>query len=372
MFKKIKKIIKESNTPFSEWLFVKYYERREAANVRKNGFGKADKSEENRYHEKWSPILRFKTPDSFRLYSHFIENDRENIVSQMAAFKVNDLLNPPRYSGYISDKNNFDRLLPNAGFPKTILRKIDGVIYDDHYNYILPDEVDARIKQISNDYDKVIIKPTTDSDSGHGVKLIVRRADESEAEFSNGLKEAIYDASCSNLIVQECLKQDEFLSQFNPTSINTIRIATYRSVITNKADILSVVIRLGAKGKHIDNLHAGGHMVRVSDSGELAHYCIDQYGTKFYSHNDIELKNRFVLPRFDMIKSYVLELSQKVLNARLIQWDIMIDDKGNPRVIEYNTSGFSMWIAQMTGTPAFGKYTDEIIEYCTAKLKQAN
>lgn len=48
----------------------------------------------------------------------------------------------------------------------------------------------------------------------------------------------------------------------------------------------------------------------------------------------------------------------------------MIDQNNIPRIIEFNINSFSFWIAQMTGTPAFGKYTDEIIEYVHNQLNK--
>lgn len=374
MLQKIKEIIKNSDTSLSEWLFVRYYEKREKRNVIKNEIPRiGDKNELDLYHRKWQKILKYKTPNAYRLYGSFISKDRLSIVSQVAAFKIEAILNPSKYIGYLSDKNNFSKLLPEAPFPETLLRKIWGTFYDKDYNYIPTERIEDVVNVIVSNWPAVIVKDSVESDSGRGVRLIKleKHGDKLKQneilKYKNELLDVIQDSDSQNLIIQNLMHQHKFLSQFNPTSINTIRVATYRSVKDNDVKILSTVIRLGASGKFIDNLHGGGHMVRVSDEGILADYCIDQYGTKFDLHNGIKTSG-LRLPNFEKIKDLVKRLSARLTDIRLIQWDIMLDEEGDPKVIEYNCNGFSMWIAQMTGTPAFGDYTDEIIEYYESKL----
>lgn len=370
MIRKLKELIKKSDTPLSEWLFVKYYERREKRNIKISHIEPIkDKEAEEAYNRKWRTLVKYPTPYAFQLYCHFIKEGRENIVSEVASMKVNSILNPPRYIGYLSDKNNFDHILPNAPLPKTYLRKIGGVFYDIDYNCIPKSEIDKFLIDAIQKGRDIIVKPSIQSDSGRGVFLIeAEKSSDKYGSIEEKLKNVILDQNLPDLIIQECLTQHIFLSQFNPTSINTVRVATYRSVITNEVHVLSTVIRLGAAGKFIDNLHAGGRMVRVADDGRLADFCIDQYGRQFEEHNGVSTKG-LQLPYFDEIKDLVKKLSSQLVDIRLIQWDIMLNEDGCPMVIEFNCNGFSMWIAQMTGTPAFGKYTDEIIKYCESKLQ---
>ncbi|MDE7396340.1 MAG: hypothetical protein K2M98_01290, partial [Muribaculum sp.] len=77
---KLKEIIKKSDTPLSEWLFVKYYERREKDNIIRSKINPiVDKETERKYHKKWCKLVKYHTPYAFRLYSHFIRDERENI-----------------------------------------------------------------------------------------------------------------------------------------------------------------------------------------------------------------------------------------------------------------------------------------------------
>jgi len=369
----VKEYLRQNDSFLSEFLLNRYYEKREKRNIALAGLQRNKQEGEDLYIAKWKRILRFSSPYAYRLYSQYI-GPSENIVSQTAANKINSVLNPVRYNGYLQDKNNFDKILTGAPFPKTIVRKIQGQLYDGHYNAIDDCRALELIVSESNLFgDKVIVKDTIDSDSGRGIQLYAID-NQLFAPLNSGSEvlEGIPILACLKLreddfVVQEALSQSSFMSQFNPTSINTIRIAVYRSVNDGVPHILSAVIRMGVAGRFIDNLHGGGRMVRIKENGVLDDHCVDQYGRIFYEHNGVNFSNKLVLPDFDKVESLVLELSKQLYDIHLIQWDIAIDALGAPRLVEFNLNGFSMWIAQMTGTPAFGQYTDEIIEYVASK-----
>ena len=60
-----------------------------------------------------------------------------------------------------------------------------------------------------------------------------------------------------NFILQECFRQSDFTVRFNPSSVNTIRIGTYRD-LKGQIHILRAIMRIGANGSEVDNAHAGG------------------------------------------------------------------------------------------------------------------
>lgn len=311
--------------------------------------------------------MSFKTPMAYRLYSSFT-GPNPNIVSQTAANRINTILNPARYDGYLADKNNFDKLFAPGILPVTIIRKIGGQAYTPAYEPIDRKSItDDYIDQITAGFDRIISKPSIDSDSGHGIELFTRIDGRLTNKAGQPFNAACFDSLGEDIIIQEALMQSDFMARFNPTSVNTIRIATYRSVRNNDVHLLSAVIRMGSAGKFIDNLHGGGKMVRICNDNYLADHCVDQYGTRYTTHNGVDFSDRIEFPEFDRVKELVTRLSLELVDTRLIQWDIMIDRQGNPRVIEFNIGGFSMWIAQMTGTPAYGDYTDEIIEYAASR-----
>lgn len=369
MLEKVKDYLRKNDSWFSELLFCRYYERREKRNMKTNSIPFKRAEGENEYIEKWNSILRFSAPYAYRLYSHYV-GANPYIVSETATIKINRILNPIRYDGYLSDKNNFDKILDPTILPKTILRIICGQLYDSDYNPI-HNLTETGFQSHISPFERIIFKPTVESNSGHGIDLFIKKGHKFFNNKNEELTISSFLAKGDNALLQEGLQQCKFMSQFNSSSINTIRIATYRSVKDNKVHILSIVIRMGASGKFIDNLHGGGKMVRINSNQYLANHCIDQYGTSYKNHNGIDFTKRILFPYYTSVCELVKTEAKKLVDTRLIQWDIMINQNNIPRIIEFNINSFSFWIAQMTGTPAFGEYTDEIIEYVHAQLNKS-
>lgn len=368
MINRIKKLLLNLN----EWNKLRVardiYESREKELMKRNGIDPECIAENEAEHfQKWKDVFRYPTTYSYRFYAAYC-GPNVNIVSEPASRECEKILNPRRYRGFLQDKNNFDKVLGESVFPKTIFRKIGGGYVVDTQGRILDQ---SRLKAVLDSYDSLIVKDATNSDSGRGVSLFTRSQDRFINSQGESIEDVIYNGSYTDFIGQERVIQHPVLAQFNPTSVNTIRIATYFSPEDNKAHILSSVIRMGATGKFIDNLHGGGKMVRVYSDGCLAKECFNQYGEKFPVHNDVDFSsNNIIISDFHRVENLVTEMHARIPCVKLIQWDASIDQNGTPELIEYNIGGFAMWIAQMTGTPAFGEYTDEIINLVAEAKKK--
>ena len=73
-------------------------------------------------------------------------------------------------------------------------------------------------------------------------------------------------------------------------------------------------MRIGGKGSVVDNAHAGGCYVGINQDGTFCHEVLDK--------------------------------------------------DSNPHLIEFNCMYYSSWLFQYTTGPAFGPFTQEILEYC--------
>lgn len=313
----------------------------------------------------WKPLVGYKNKYAYRLYSKSC-GESKYIISEPACIAINNALNPVQFQAYYADKNMFDKLLTAGATPKTILRKMRGsCILDSQYSNVesLSDE---SLSDYLKDFNSVILKPSVGTNSGIGVELFIR---EDDNKFHQKNTDAVLTADylinySGEYILQETMRQHEFMSKLNPTSINTIRLATYRSVKDNKVHLLSSVIRIGAKDQFVDNLHAGGVMIRVLEKGKLDKCCYTQDGIRLDSHNGNSFQEgNYLVPEWDKIISFAKENASRLTHMRLIQHDIMIDENGNPKYIEFNNIGFSHWIAQFTGTPAFLDFAEEMRDY---------
>ena len=145
-------------------------------------------------------------------------------------------------------------------------------------------------------------------------------------------------------------------------------MSAYRSVKNDECVVPSAIMRIGHEGSYVDNAHAGGGYVSIDvATGRLGKEVFDQYGQRFPSLNQIDFsKESHQLP--SELWKKVLEFSKSigsfVPHHRLLALDLAIDKEGNPKLIEFNIEYYSIWLFQFSLCPAFGDYTDEIIDYC--------
>lgn len=120
-------------------------------------------------------------------------------------------------------------------------------------------------------------------------------------------------------------------------------------------------------GSVVDNAHAGGCFVGIDiENGNLMNCVLDQYGRRYGTFNNIDFGLQQQIPYDLWIKvlQFVKSIGKYVPHHRLLALDIMIDKNGNPRLIEFNVEYYGMWAFQFSVGAAFGKYTDEILDYC--------
>lgn len=175
----------------------------------------------------------------------------------------------------------------------------------------------------------------------------------------------------TNYLIQECLTEPPYLSNFNTSSINTIRLATYRDVESGKICIIGGVLRIGSKDSFVDNACSGGRFVRIFDDGKLDRFVCDEYGTKSSVHNGIDFsQDQFIIPNYDRIKDFAVQIAKRMPHMSLFANDIIVDENGNMKLIEVNTQLFSYWFFQFYDNPIFGDNLNTLLEHCFEENKK--
>ena len=337
--------------------------------MRKNGIANKGVPGEKEWIKKWSVFGLKAKPAQYRVFSHYIGNDINIVPEDICHDFIETILNPPRFRDYYADKNVFDILFPAGYFPRTLLRKINGFYHDEKYHLI--EMTDQRLFQIleKSAADRIAIKPSVGGQSGIGVRLFYKTTD-----TINGWRDVTTDEplnlACldrnygSNIIIQEAVQQSDFISQFNPSSINTLRLAIYRSVSDNECHIVGAMMRIGRKGSVVDNAHAGGYYVGIHPDGTFCHEVCNQYGERLTTFNGIDFSKDYRYPNWEEVTDFAKSVGKYILHHRLIALDIVIDKNEKPHLIEYNIEGYGAWAFQYTVAGALGSYTDEIISYC--------
>lgn len=343
--------------------------------IDKTGIKCSPSEGENEWKIKWERLTKRVNVKYYRVFSQYLGGDINIVPDDICHNIIENILNPQRYKGCLDDKNLFDVFLSTVFLrpvtPETYIRCVDGVCMGGNYR-----KIDDWIALISNiNSDRLIAKPTYDSSSGNNVCLFSRNGGGYFVELNTGLPlsaDTLNNLLGDNYILQRCIQQSFFMRQFCTTAVNTIRVATYRSVRTNKVEVINSIMRIGSEGAYIDNAHAGGCFIGVYKDGHLGKYLCNQYGQKFSQFNNIDFSNNdFVIPEIEKVWEFSKKVAECIPHMRLLQLDVAINQDGQPLLIEYNIRGFSPWLYQFTTGSAFGEYTSEIAEYCEEHIDEA-
>ena len=261
-------------------------------------------------------------------------------------------------SKVLCDKNLCDLLLPDAPMPRTWIKNMNGYYYGPYGKSVTEAEAVSLCQEMTD----VIIKPSLRS-KGDGVRKI-----EVHGGITNvdGMTvEQLFRHYRKNFIIQDCVRQHPAMAALNPTSLNTLRILSYRS--GDEVLIVYAVIRIGRLGKDIDNQSAGGISTAVLEGGRLDKVAYSGYLAKVayggYKEPGVEktdtgiVLDGYPVPSFEKALALVRRLQLQLPYFNLVGWDIAIDEAGEPVLIEFNTNTGLSQSAVQTG---MGRYTERI------------
>lgn len=327
-----------------------------------------NKEKENLWLQKWGGYKVPISPLQYRVFRKYIGDDINIVPEEVIHLVIEPVLNSKMAAGFYGDKNFFEKILPPSYLPKTILRKIRGQFYDKDYKRV--DLNESFIEGIINEVEtkKLIIKPSVDGESGRGVHLFNYSDTDNCWKSNNKTLTTGYlqEEQGDDIIIQEAIEQHADIAQFNSSSVNTLRLAVYRSIKDDQCHIIGAIMRIGTHGSVVDNAHQGGCFVGINKNGKLKHTVCNQYGQMSQRFNGIDFNKDFYYPEWYSVTSFAKDICRRIVHHRLVALDIVVDITGTPKLIEYNvTPGtFSSWLFQYTTGPLFGDYTDEILEYC--------
>ena len=331
----------------------------------KNGISNHEIEGECLFLDKWNKLSIKTSPVFYRCFSKYIGMNPNILPGDICKSIIEPIMNPVRYRDYYEDKNVFGKLYPKDWMPKTFLRRMNGIFMDEDYNIVSVTKDNVLESLVG--VDKFILKPSVDSCSGRGVSLFHKEKDsffdQNGSVFSFDFLVSKYG---NDFIIQACVEQSDYLAKFNPSSINTIRLTVYRSVKDDKLHVTNGIIRIGATESVVDNAHLGGKFCGVNLDGHLNKYVCETYGEISETFNGINFKeSNFVIPVFDKVKEFAINIAREIPHHRIIALDIALDKDNSPKLIEYNIGGYGYWLFQMSGQVALQGFTDEIIEYCS-------
>ena len=256
-------------------------------------------------------------------------------------------------ASYHQDKNMFRKILGNKGrinyiMPLQIVYNMEGVYYSGDNEAC---SIDEAVKLIMNYPKDIIVKPTTHTTWGNGIIRL-----NCKGKTEEGIRE-LFKQYKKNFSFEERIVQHEDLATFNESSLNTIRVVTYRK-LSGEIKYLYALQRFGGKGSVVDNASSGGGFVALSEDG-----VVDRTIKKYKSLKTEELPQSVIsrIPYFHKIKETAVYLHSKVPDLNYIGWDMSITQEGIPVLIEFNSRP-AVEIKQISSGPVFSKEDlDEIM-----------
>ena len=204
------------------------------------------------------------------------------------------------------------------------------------------------------------IKPSTLS-RGRGIQKL-HVIDGTNIKDNQSLSD-ILDGYKKDYLIQEVVHQHQRMEALNPSSVNTIRLLTFRKDM--EVVIAYSVIRIGRKDQTIDNESAGGISARINSDGRLAKYAYGAPGIDKVEYTDSGIKlEGYEIPSFEKAVALTKELHLQLPFFSLVGWDIAIDKEGKPIMIEFNVNPD---LSQSANGPAFGEHTEMIVKEAMKK-----
>ena len=355
---------------YVEYLHRQYYIYKKISKIHKRAcHGKRPENSLKLYKKQWSVLSRFVPSKYYEVYSSISGKDDINYVPENIFYSIIEpTLNDNSLSKAYVDKNFYDRLPFSNLFPKTFMRNIDGTFYDSKYDCIASFSNSELLSTLDKFHaPKVIVKPSVDSMGGRRVQLFTKNKEGYKNHNGHSLcVDYLQKYFLKDYLIQEFIQQHEFYRQFNPSSLNTIRVFTYRSVKTEEVIVLHAVQRMGRKGSITDNQSGGGISCGINN-GRLNNFAVDKKGN-MYTHIDEEKSLSFEcvkdVYKYDEIIRKAQEVARHFYYHRILSCDFCVDENDTIRLVEINNEDMEINFLQMNNGPLFGEYTDEVIEYC--------
>lgn len=363
VFSSIKSGVNGAFVSFRHYRRYRRYSNQYKCYLKQQHFENKEAIGEDSYIKKWEVLCSRVEPYSYRFFSHYCGNNPNIVPEDIGRSYIEPVLNPIECRPVYEDKNLFPEIVGKEHVARTVVCRING-----------SNLLDAEYKNASEDLSKyignatsLILKPSVNTSSGRGVMKFEKRGDNFvSVEGDIILSKAFLLSYKKDFCLQETVSQHSFMDKLCPTSVNTIRLCLYRSVANEESVVTAGIIRIGKDGAFVDNSHAGGMFVGVDvATGEFGKFVINQYGNKQTIWNEIDYsKEVFIVPNWNDVISFAKYVGSRIHHHRLIALDIALKENGKPILIEYNLSGLSYWLFMYTNQEVFGKYTDEIIDYC--------
>ena len=266
---------------------------------------------------------------------------------------VERCLNNCDAAGYnVEDKSTCLFYIPYEWRPQTVLRYVRGVFFDGEMNAI----PEKQAYELLHTWGKPLVgKPSMHSCGGSDVVRYHSAEDVSIEKIKRNFE---------GYVLQPVIEQEDKVSTFNPASLNTCRLMTFRRPWNGETTVIAGMLRMGCGGDVADNLARGGISVDIDNNGILGEFAYDHDFRRFTSHprSGLSFKGRCI-PYYSEMSSAVCNVASHVPDYNLLSFDVVARPDGTPCIIEINACAQTLTQLQ-TCRPLFGEETESVVDWC--------
>lgn len=257
------------------------------------------------------------------------------------------------------DKNIQEKLLNlsdkniEVEMPENIIVNSNGVFFDNQ-GYECTEE--HAIEVLINYGRDMILKPTVETYGGHGIMKVSGKMTKDEYH-------QLFQKYKYNYTFQELVEQHPVLAAYNPTSVNTVRIVTYRD-FQKHCKVLYACLRFGGEGSVMDNVCSGGGYTGINVmTGKL----IDKKRYSYFVMDVPKLPDSMPdeIPQWNKIVETALALHRRLPQLNIVGWDFTLTPESNLILIEFNPRP-GVGLQQAVGPMFCKKDLDEIMEHVSS------
>lgn len=319
--------------------------------------------EQNEFHTFWKRFGGMR-PYWHKLYQSINGTfDVRYFPEKLYTTKLEPMVNPWIYTKIFSDKNMIETLWSDVSevyIPRTYLKCINNSLYDCNGRSITR----VKAKDALNNIGKCIKKPTVDSSSGNNIRLL-NIIDGIDVLSGEPLETVLSDIE-NNSNIQELIHNNKALKALNQTSLNTIRVITFR--VEDQIHVAPLTLRIGVGDSSVDNIHSGGLCIGINEDGTLKEYAYKlgwgDNNLRFSEHPTSKLIFKdYYIGDIQKLLQAAKKLHEKVLQLGIVSWDLTFNDRNDVTIIEANCSGQSVWFPQVINCESlFGKDTEYFLD----------
>ena len=265
-------------------------------------------------------------------------------------FYVIPSLNRYDFKDAYLDKNVYSVLFPDVKQPLAVVKNMNGLYYREGQQV----SVDEAAEAVIGTAVELMIKPTVETCNGEGVEQV--------AAGSVDDVKRLFERYGVNFIVQEKVKQHPDLQRVNATSLNSMRLYTYRHLDGSCEFLYPFAhMRFGGKGAIKDNVSQGGGTCLIHPDGR-----VDDKVFRFKRMDVSSLKQEtgvegLVVPNYQAVIDTLLRLHARLPYFDFVGWDVTVLPDGEPLLIEFNLVP-SVEGPQMMAGPMFGDCLEEVLD----------